>query len=129
LPAVKTLKEDPLPLAAFALSLALQQAPTAPPGRIAPGIQDPKELYEKAKCVTCHGEDGRGDTDKGRKLKVPDFTSAKWSEETSDKEILQTIRNGTKDKKGNVRMPGYRTKLTPGQIKALAAYVRGFARK
>jgi cbb3-type cytochrome c oxidase subunit III len=118
-----------LPLAAFALSLALQQAPTASPGRIAPGIQDPKELYEKAKCVTCHGEDGRGDTDKGRKLKVPDFTSAKWSEETSDKEILQTIRNGTKDKKGNVRMPAYRTKLTPGQIKALAAYVRSFANK
>jgi mono/diheme cytochrome c family protein len=118
-----------LSLAAFALSLAFQQAPTAPPDRIAPGMQDPKELFTKAKCVTCHGEDGRGDTEKGRKLKVPDFTSAKWSDETSDKEIRETIRNGTKDKKGNVRMPGYRTKLTPGQIKELGAYTRGFVRK
>ena len=116
-------------LAALALSVAFQQAPTAPPDRIAPTVHDPKELYTRAKCVTCHGEDGRGDTDKGRKLEAPDFTSAKWSKETSDKEIRETIRNGSKDKKGNVRMPGYRTKLTPGQIKELGAYVRSFAKK
>ena len=116
-------------LAALALSLAFQQAPTAPPERIAPSVHDPKELYTKAKCATCHGEDGRGDTEKGRKLEVPDFTSEKWSKETSDKEIRETIRNGTKDKKGNVRMPAYRTKLTPGQIKELGAYVRSIARK
>ena len=116
-------------LAALVLSVAFQQAPTAPPDRIAPGIQDPKELFTKAKCVNCHGEDGRGDTEKGRKLEAPDFTSAKWSEETSDKEIRETIRNGTKDKKGKVRMPGYRTKLTAGQIKELSAYVRSFVRK
>jgi mono/diheme cytochrome c family protein len=118
-----------LSLAALALAAAFQQAPTAPPARIAPGVQDPKELFTKSKCVACHGEDGRGDTEKGRKLKVPDFTSPKWSEETTDKEIRETIRNGTKDKKGNVRMPGYRTKLTARQINELGAYVRGFVRK
>jgi mono/diheme cytochrome c family protein len=118
-----------LPLAALALSLALQQAPTAPPTPVAPGTHDPKELFEKSKCAACHGEDGRGHTEKGRKLKVPDFTSSKWSEETTDKEILETIRNGAKDKKGKVRMPAYRTKLTPGQIKELAEYARGFAQK
>jgi mono/diheme cytochrome c family protein len=123
------LEEDPLPLAAFALSLALQQAPAAPPAGIAPGTQDPKELFTKAKCVTCHGEDGRGDTDKGRKLKAPDFTSAKWSEETTDKEIRDTIRKGTKDKKGNVRMPAFRKKLTPEQIEQLSAYVRTFIKR
>ena len=116
-------------LAAFALSLAFQQAPTAPPERVSPGTKDPKEIYGQAKCVGCHGEDGRGDTEKGRKLKAPDFTSAKWSDETSDKEIRETIRNGTKDKKGNVRMPAYRTKLTAGQIKALGEYVRGFVKR
>lgn len=116
-------------LFALALSLAIQQAPTAPAGQIAPGTQDPKELFAKAKCVTCHGEDGRGDTEKGRKLKAADFTSPKWSEETSDKEIRETIRNGIKDKKGRVRMPGYATKLTPGQIEELRAYVRSFVKK
>ena len=116
-------------LAALTLALAFQQAPTAPPARVAPGVQDPKELFAKSKCVTCHGEDGRGDTEKGRKLEVPDFTSRKWSDETSDKEIRETIRNGTKDKKGKVRMPAYRTKLTAGQIKALGEYVRSFLKR
>jgi len=118
-----------LSLAALALSLAFQQAPTAPPEQVAPGTQDPKEVFTKAKCVACHGEDGRGDTEKGRKLKVPDFTSAKWSEETTDKEIRETIRNGTKDKKGKVRMPAFKSKLNQEQIRALAEYVRTFSRK
>ncbi len=47
---------------------------------------------------------------------MPDFTSAKWSEETSNKEILETIRNGTKDKKGKVRMPAYRTRSDAPRI-------------
>jgi mono/diheme cytochrome c family protein len=118
-----------LSIAALVIAAALQQAPTAPPAPIAPGIRDPKEVFAKAKCVVCHGEDGRGDTEKGRKLKAPDFTSSKWFEETTDKEILETIRDGVKDKKGNVEMPAFRTKLTPGQIQQLAAYVRTFRKR
>ncbi len=114
---------------AFALALALQQAPTAPPAPVAPGVQDPKELFSTSKCTTCHGEDGRGDTEQGRKLNVPDFTDKKWSEQTSDKKMVSAIRNGEKDKKGKVLMPAYRTKLSPQQIEALAAYVRTFAAK
>ena len=116
-----------MPIAAFVLAAALQQAPTAPPAPVAPGAQDPKELFTKSKCNMCHGDDGRGDTEKGRKLKTPDFTSSKWFDETTDKEILEAIRDGTKDKKtGKVRMPAYRSKLTPGQIQTLAAYARTF---
>lgn len=118
-----------MPLAAFALALALQQAPATPPAAGATGAPAPKELFAKSKCVTCHGEDGRGDTDKGRKLEAPDFTSAKWSEETTDKEIRDTIRKGVKNKKGKVLMPAYKAKLTPEQIEELATYVRGFTRK
>ena len=113
-------------LAALALSLAFQQAPTAPPDRIAPGVQDPKELFTKAKCVTCHGEDGRGDTEKGRKLEVPDFSSAKWSEETTDKEMTETIENGVKDKAGKLLMPAFKEKLSPADVRALVALVRSF---
>jgi mono/diheme cytochrome c family protein len=118
-----------VPIAAFALAFALQQAPTAPPAPIAPGVQDPKELFAKAKCILCHGEDGRGDTEKGRKLKAADFTTSKWFDETTDKEILEAIRNGVKNKKGKVLMREYRSKLTPEQIKVLAAYVRTFHKK
>jgi cytochrome c6 len=118
-----------VPIAAFVLAAALQQAPTAPPAPIAPGTQDPKELFAKSKCNQCHGDDGRGDTEKGRKLKTPDFTTSKWFDETTDKDILESIRNGVKNKKGQVLMPAFRTKLTPGQIQALAGYVRTFHKK
>jgi mono/diheme cytochrome c family protein len=118
-----------LSIAALVIAAALQQAPTAPPAPVAPGMQDPKDLFARSKCAVCHGEDGRGDTEKGRKLKTPDFTTKKWFDETTDKEILETIRDGVKDKKGNVRMPSYRSKLTPGQIQQLAAYVRTFRKQ
>jgi mono/diheme cytochrome c family protein len=116
-----------LSIAAFALSLALQQAPAAPAAP--PATQPAKDLFAKSKCIACHGEDGRGDTEKGRKFEAPDFTTAKWSDETTDKEIRETILDGTKDKKGNVRMPAYRKKLTPAQIEELANYVRSFVRR
>jgi cbb3-type cytochrome c oxidase subunit III len=109
--------------------LALQQAPTAPPAPVAPGTQDPKELFAKSKCNQCHGDDGRGDTEKGRKLKAADFTSDKWFNETTDKEIVDTIRDGVKNKRGKVLMPAFRKKLTPEQIQTLAAYVRTFHKK
>jgi mono/diheme cytochrome c family protein len=123
------LKEDALSLAAFALAVALQQAPTAPPAPVAPGVDDPKQLFAKSKCTTCHGEDGRGATESGRKVHTPDFTDPKWAEKASDQQILATIRNGAKDRKGNVRMPAYKTKLAAQQIEELAAYARTFARK
>ena len=115
-------------LAALVLAFAFQQAPTAPPDRIAPQTHDSKQIYVMA-CVKCHGEDGRGDTEKGRKLKAPDFTSSKWFDETTDKEILETIRNGVKNKKGKLLMPAFRSKLTAGQIQTLAGYVRTFHKK
>ncbi|HWE23035.1 MAG TPA: c-type cytochrome [Myxococcales bacterium] len=115
-------------IAAVVFAVALQ-APTAPPAPVAPGLQDPKEIFSKAKCVLCHGEEGRGDTEKGKKLKAPDFTSSKWFDETTDKEILDTIQKGVKNKKGEVLMPSFKSKLTPEQIKALAGYVRTFHKK
>jgi mono/diheme cytochrome c family protein len=118
-----------LSIAALVIAVALQQAPTAPPAPIAPGTQDPKELFTKSKCNLCHGDEGRGDTEKGRKLKAPDFTSGKWFDETTDKEIRETIRDGVKNKKGEVLMPSFQSKLTPGEIETLAGYVRTFHKK
>jgi len=118
-----------VPFVAFALALALQQAPTAPPAPIDASPQDPKELFSKAKCTLCHGEDGRGRTPKGKKLKAADLTSPKWDKETTDEEIVETIQDGIKEKKGKVRMPAFKSKLNQEQIRALAEYVRTFARK
>ena len=39
---------------------------------------DPKKTERtwKSKCASCHGATGKGDTDKGKELKVPDMATA-----------------------------------------------------
>ncbi len=86
------------------------------------GAQAPDAVYGR-KCDFCHGEDGRGQTKKGKKLKAPNFTSAKWQKHTTDDEIVAAITNGIPKRK----MPAFKEKLTPGQIAALVPYLRAFA--
>jgi len=53
-----------------------------------------KSIYQ-AKCVNCHGPQGKGDGRLGKKLKPPasDFTSAD-SKKKSEDELLNVIKNG-----------------------------------
>ena len=125
----------------IALALLLAQAAVPPPAPIAPGAAavaaggpaapamaegdlSAKDVFAK-KCVFCHAEDGTGNTKKGRKLKVPNFTTAKWQKHTTDKEITDIIADGNKKRK----MPAFKDKLTPDQIKALVPFLRGFAKQ
>jgi cytochrome c6 len=78
--------------------------------------QEGAALY-KAKCATCHGTDGKGDTSMGKVLKVRDLSSADVQKQ-SDAELTEVIENG----KG--KMPGYKGKLTDDQIKGLVSYIR-----
>src|SRR5262245_60118935 len=77
---------------------------------------DVKPLYT-AKCVICHGEDGKGVT-KG----APNFTDKKWQQNQSDGEMAAIIKNGKET------MPGFSGKLEAEQINALVGYVRDFAK-
>ena len=74
----------------------------------------------KAKCASCHGADGKGQTDQGQKMKVADLTSQKGK---SDAEMKTIIENGTKNASGG-EMDGYKDKLDGEQVDALVAYVR-----
>ena len=80
----------------------------------------------EAKCQKCHGADGKAQTRMGRKLHADDFTTEKWQKEQTEKSIIRAITNGAGKKK---RMPAFKGKLTAGQIKELAAYLRTFAEK
>jgi mono/diheme cytochrome c family protein len=94
---------------------------------------DTKDLFH-AKCAGCHGDDGKGQTKWGKKYKAPDFTSAKFQDESKDSEFLETIEKGitkkVKDDKGELKpkkiMPGWSEKLSADQMNALVAYVRTF---
>jgi cbb3-type cytochrome c oxidase subunit III len=110
---------------AVALCTLLAQMPTPAPAPNAPA-PNARELFAKSKCNVCHGDDGKGDTEKGQKLKAPNFTDAKFQKETTDKEMTETIENGVKDKAGKLLMPAFKEKLSPADVRALVAFVRSF---
>lgn len=79
------------------------------------------EATYKAKCASCHGPDGKGETATGKAMKVKDLALADV-QKMSDAELTDTIA------KGKGKMPAYKT-LTPDQVKDLVAYVRAFGKK
>jgi cytochrome c6 len=79
------------------------------------------EIY-KAKCASCHGPDGAGQTPAGKAMKVRDLSSAEVQKE-SDADLLKSISDG----KG--KMPAYKAKLSVADVASLVAYIRGLAKK
>jgi cytochrome c6 len=71
----------------------------------------------KAKCASCHGATGAGDTAMGKNLKLRDLGSADV-QKLSDAELTTVIAKGKKP------MPGYEGKLTNDQINDLVKFVR-----
>lgn len=74
-------------------------------------------------CSVCHGDDGKGQTEQGRKKKARNLTNAKWQDTIDDARIVKSIT------KGHDEMPAFSKKLTEPEIKALAAEVRSLAKK
>ena len=75
----------------------------------------------KAKCVTCHGADGKGDTPAGKSTKVRSFADAEVVK-ASDDDLAGIIE------KGKGKMPGYGKSLKPDEIKDMVAYIRSLAK-
>jgi cytochrome c6 len=71
----------------------------------------------KAKCASCHGADGKGDTPAGKNMKVKDLASDDVQKQ-SDADLAGVIEKGKKP------MPGYEGKLTKDQIDGLVKWVR-----
>jgi cytochrome c553 len=95
----------------------------------AAGAEVDKKLLRtwKAKCSSCHGEDGKGATDQGKKMGVRDMSSAEFAKDATDAKMTEAITNGTKTKDGKTQqMEPYKDKLKPEEIAALVAYVKAF---
>lgn len=71
----------------------------------------------KAKCVSCHGADGAGNTAAGKAMKVKSLASAEVQGQT-DEQLFTAIA------KGKGKMPGYEKTLGADKCKELVAYVR-----
>lgn len=75
----------------------------------------------KAKCASCHGADGKGDTDQGKKMKLKDMTSADWHKTITDAKIRDAILNGVKNDNGE--MQAYKDSLSGDQVDGLVNYI------
>jgi cytochrome c6 len=80
----------------------------------------------KAKCSSCHGEDGAGATEQGKKMGVRDLTAADSWKDLTDAKMKDAIANGVKQtKNGKVQeMEPYKDKIKPEDIDALVAYIK-----
>jgi len=86
---------------------------------------DPKVARTwKAKCSSCHGVDGKGKTDTGAKLAIPDMTTAEWQKKTTDAMVKKAINEGIKREGKAEGMDPFKDKLSAEQIDQLAAFVR-----
>jgi cytochrome c6 len=72
----------------------------------------------KKNCAMCHGADGAGNTTMGKMEHIVNLHSAPVQSMT-EAELVAVIENG----KG--KMPAFKTKLKPEEIKDLAAYIKG----
>jgi mono/diheme cytochrome c family protein len=72
-------------------------------------------------CATCHGKDGRGQTDLGKYMypKAPDLASASV-QHLSDGALFYIIQNGVRW----TGMPGWKTEHTPEETWKLVSYMR-----
>jgi cytochrome c6 len=96
---------------AIAVSISLWSVPAA---------ADAAANY-KAKCVMCHGADGKGDTPAGKKMGVRDFSSPEV-QNASDADLIAITT------KGKNKMPAYSGKLSDADIKDLITYIRQLAK-
>jgi cytochrome c6 len=78
--------------------------------------EDAAAIY-KAKCATCHGATGAGDTGMGKTLKLRALGSADVQKQTDDE--LNTIIS-----KGKGKMPAYASKLSADDVKGLVKFIR-----
>ena len=110
------MRRIPPALAALALALAL-------PGLARAADDETATLWTK-QCKSCHGLDGKAETDMGRKHKTPDMTTDKWQSNPrhTDAWIKDVISNGIP----NTKMKGYVKdgKITEAQADALVKHVR-----
>ena len=75
----------------------------------------------KAKCATCHGADGRGDTPAGKSTKARSFADPEVVK-VSDDDLAGIIE------KGKAKMPAYGKSMKPDEIKNMVAYIRSLAK-
>ena len=76
-------------------------------------------------CAKCHGADGKGQTNIGRRLGVKDYTDPQVQAALKDEAVVKAIKEGLKDKEGKIWMKPT-AGLPEAEVNGLVAYMRTF---
>ncbi len=100
-------------------------AVAAPVAAAAPDAKT--ERLWQAKCGSCHGDRGDGDTTKGKEMGIRSVATREWQAQFTDDQLRAAIKDGLKrasPEGKEQKMDGYGAKLSPEQIDALVGYMR-----
>ncbi|MCU1235491.1 MAG: cytochrome c, class [Candidatus Solibacter sp.] len=116
-------------IAIFLTALALRSATAQSQGTA--GLITGKEIFE-AGCAGCHGGDGKGAPQSTIGFETPDtfpdFTNCSQTTPEDNLAWKSVIRDGGPSRGFSQIMPSFSGALTPAQIEAVVAYVRGFCK-
>ena len=76
-------------------------------------------------CAKCHGGDGKGQTNIGRRLGVKDYSDPKVQAALTDDAAFKATKEGLNSKYGKILMKPY-SDLSDDDIKGLVTYMRTF---
>jgi mono/diheme cytochrome c family protein len=113
-------------LVTLLLSLSFSQGLLAEGLAPPPGYKASKKIQRlfSAKCASCHGDDGRGQTELGLEMGIADMTKAAYwknlTPEVARKQVLEGIKRTEKGKEQE--MKPFKDRLTPEQVDALNLY-------
>jgi mono/diheme cytochrome c family protein len=80
----------------------------------------------KAKCASCHGADGKAQTDQGRKLGIRDMSTPAWQAAHPDATLQDLLGNNKPVKSNGQETAHFSTKLKPEEVTGLMAVLRSF---
>jgi len=93
---------------------------------LAPGVvtEEPgiRTLW-RAKCASCHGEDGKAQTKQGKKHQIEDMSSVEWQTNWTDEKMKKVILEGSENKK---EMKAFKGKISDGELEGLIQHIRAF---
>jgi mono/diheme cytochrome c family protein len=109
------------------LSFAILRRAEPPPAAIAadPVLSLGRQVYQ-SRCVSCHGESGRGDGPIAKNLEGPpvgDLTDSHWKHGDRTQDIRAVVERGVKD----TAMSGWKGMISDRQLGASVAYVEYLA--
>ena len=83
-------------------------------------VRQGKQVFVRY-CVTCHGMNGKGETDMGDTLEAPpsDLTNGEWKYGGTDGEVMTLVRDGTE-----LGMPSFKEQLNEQRLWQVVHYLR-----